>query len=153
MGIWGQEPPSHGFRSVCKWMKPILWLGCYGCIFHGTGNLVQLCKNVAIGVVGGCSTPQPSVVRHWNWQTLCATHQSMTAPSRHYSPRCPQPYTVNAIWLQQTAAQIYMSEWSQGCTLTHRIWAVAWSAPHLCPARRPVTALDCILLKDRNINL
>jgi len=56
---------------------------------------------------------------------------------------------------------------------SHRMWAeVSSSAPHLlykgmsdspircrcllmvlCPVRRPVTALDCILLKDRNLAL
>jgi hypothetical protein len=37
-GIWGREPPSQGFRSICKWVKPVLLLGCYGCFFNGTGN-------------------------------------------------------------------------------------------------------------------
>jgi hypothetical protein len=56
---------------------------------------------------------------------------------------------------------------------SHRVWAeVSSSAPHLlhswlsdspvrwrcllrvlCPVRRPVTALDCVLLKDRNLAL
>ena len=56
---------------------------------------------------------------------------------------------------------------------SQRMWAEVWSsAPHLlysglsdspirwrchlrvlCPARRPVTALDCVLLKDRNLAL
>jgi hypothetical protein len=33
MGIWGRWPPSQGFHSICKWMKPIFWLGCYGCTY------------------------------------------------------------------------------------------------------------------------
>src|SRR5215510_6315541 len=31
---------------------PIFLLGCYGCIFHGTGNSAQLCQN--FGISGGC---------------------------------------------------------------------------------------------------
>jgi hypothetical protein len=61
-----------------------------------------------------------------------------------------------------------MSEWSEG--LTHKIWIeVSSSVPHflqvglllspitykcllkvLCPVRRPITTLDCVLLKDNN---
>jgi hypothetical protein len=52
MGIWGRSPTSQGFHSICKWMKPIFWLGCYGCIFHGTGNSAQLCRNFGISGVG-----------------------------------------------------------------------------------------------------
>jgi hypothetical protein len=29
-------------------MKPLFRLGCYGCIFHGTGNSAQLCQNFEI---------------------------------------------------------------------------------------------------------
>ena len=40
-------------------------LGCYGCIFHGTGNSAQLCQNFGISG-GGVWTPQipPPPVRH-----------------------------------------------------------------------------------------
>jgi hypothetical protein len=34
-GIWGQQPPSQGFHTICKWVKPVFLLGCYGCICHG----------------------------------------------------------------------------------------------------------------------
>jgi hypothetical protein len=51
-------PPSQGFRSICKWVKPVFLLGCYGCIFHGTGNSAQLCQN--FGISGwGVNTPNP----------------------------------------------------------------------------------------------
>jgi hypothetical protein len=56
-GIWGRQPPSQGFRSICKWVKPVFWLGCYGCIFHGTGNSAQLCQNFGITGEGGVWTP------------------------------------------------------------------------------------------------
>jgi hypothetical protein len=39
--IWGRQPPSQWFRSICKWVKP-------GWIFHGTGNSAQLCQNFGI---------------------------------------------------------------------------------------------------------
>jgi hypothetical protein len=47
---------GEGFHSVCKWMKPVFWLGCYGCIFHGTGNSTQLCQN--FGISGWGWTPK-----------------------------------------------------------------------------------------------
>jgi hypothetical protein len=48
--IWRRQPPSQGFRSICKWMKRIFLLGSYGCIFHETGNSAQLCQNFVISV-------------------------------------------------------------------------------------------------------
>jgi hypothetical protein len=38
-------------------MKPIFLLGCYGCIFHGTGNSAQLWQN--FGISGGGVDPPP----------------------------------------------------------------------------------------------
>jgi hypothetical protein len=32
-GDLGAVPRSQGFRSICKWVKPVFLLGCYGCIF------------------------------------------------------------------------------------------------------------------------
>jgi hypothetical protein len=49
-GDLGAVAPSQGFHSICKRMKPIFWLGCYGCIFHGTGNSAQLCQSFGISV-------------------------------------------------------------------------------------------------------
>jgi hypothetical protein len=40
-------------------VNPIFLLGCYGCIFHGTGNLAQLCQN--LGMSGGVLTPQTPI--------------------------------------------------------------------------------------------
>jgi hypothetical protein len=57
-GIWGRQPPSQGFHSICKWVKPVFWLGCNGCIFHGTWNSAQLCQN--FGISGkGVEPPNP----------------------------------------------------------------------------------------------
>ena len=85
-------------------------------------------------------------------------------------PDGPQTYTLNALWLQG-GAQIRMCEWSRSFTLT--MWAeVSSFAPHLLhsglssspskwrcllsllrPVRKPVTALDWALFKDRNLAL
>jgi hypothetical protein len=61
-GILGRYPPSKGFHSICKWVKPVFWLGCCGCIFHGTGNSAQLCQNFRIS--WGDEPPKPPSVRH-----------------------------------------------------------------------------------------
>jgi hypothetical protein len=58
-----QPHTSHQFcvrvvHSICKWAKPVFWLGCYRCIFHGTGNLAQLFINFGISGGGGVWTPQ-----------------------------------------------------------------------------------------------
>jgi hypothetical protein len=47
-------------------MTPIFQLGCYGCIFHETGNSVQLFQNFGISGVGvGLNTTNPNpTVRH-----------------------------------------------------------------------------------------
>jgi hypothetical protein len=61
--VCGRKPPSQGFHSICKWVKPVLGFGCYGCIFPGTGNSAQLCQN--FGISGGGINPQtPPSVRH-----------------------------------------------------------------------------------------
>jgi hypothetical protein len=57
-GTWGRQPLSQGFHSICKWMQLAFWLGCYEYIFHGTGDLVELCQNFEIsGGGGGGQTP------------------------------------------------------------------------------------------------
>jgi hypothetical protein len=54
----GRENGDLGVVALRSWVpaqfarvKPVL-LGCYGCIFHGTGNSVQLCQNLGISGVG-----------------------------------------------------------------------------------------------------
>jgi hypothetical protein len=64
-GDLGTVPPSQGFRSNSKWVKPVFWLGCYGCIFHGTGNSVQLCQH--LGISGEGMNPQTPSVRRCFW--------------------------------------------------------------------------------------
>jgi hypothetical protein len=52
-GIWGRQPHSQGFHSICKWVKTVFWLGCYG-----TVNSAQLCQNFGISGGGG-ELPNP----------------------------------------------------------------------------------------------
>jgi hypothetical protein len=87
-------------------------------------------------------------------------------------PDSPQTLTLNILWVQEKETPVCMSEWSQGFILTQNVGWVSSSAPHLlhegllvspikwrcllkvvCPVRRPVTILDCILLKDRSLIL
>jgi hypothetical protein len=64
-------------------MKSVFLLGCYGCIFHGTGNLARLCHN--FGIPGGGVNPPPGtpllrtrscsvmmflVMMHYSWLVL-----------------------------------------------------------------------------------
>jgi hypothetical protein len=44
-------------KQLKKWVKAVFLLGCYGCIFHGTGNSARLCQN--FGISGGLNTPTP----------------------------------------------------------------------------------------------
>jgi hypothetical protein len=55
----GSPLVSQGFHSIWKWVKPILLLGCYRCIFHGTGNLARLCQNFRILGGGVFEPPLP----------------------------------------------------------------------------------------------
>jgi hypothetical protein len=82
------------------------------------------------------------------------------------------PLSLNIFWLQETGAQIHISEWGQSLTFTknvhrgflfHSTPPTQWTVQQpsrwkcllrvLCPVRRPVTALDWVLLKDRNLAL
>jgi hypothetical protein len=103
-------------------------------------------------------------VPHINlWEPCCFTKV----------PDSPQTYALNVLWLQEEGAQIRMSECEVKASHSQRMWAeVLSSAPYLlhsglsdsptrwkclfrllCPVERPVTALDCILLKDRSVAL
>jgi hypothetical protein len=75
----------------------------------------------------------------------------------------------NILWVQKEGTQMCMSEWSQGLTLTQNVdWGFLLRTTFptngvilnpitykcllkvLCPARRPITTLDCVVLKDNN---
>ena len=56
-------------------MKAVFLLGCYGCIFHGTGNSAQLCQNFGISGEGGLNTANPppryaTATTHLKWTAL-----------------------------------------------------------------------------------
>ena len=57
--LWGGHSWRGGLftKQLKKWVKAVLLLGCYGCIFHGTGNSAQLCQNFGISGGGGLNPP------------------------------------------------------------------------------------------------
>jgi hypothetical protein len=67
---WGSGG-VQGFRSICKWVKPVFLLGCYRCNFHGTGNSAQLCQNFGLSGGGGfkkfCSGQRAERMGIWGW--------------------------------------------------------------------------------------
>jgi hypothetical protein len=64
-GDLGAVAPSQGFPSICKWMTPVFLLGSYGCIFHGTGNSAQLCRNFGFSRGVGFEHPLPPYATGW----------------------------------------------------------------------------------------
>jgi hypothetical protein len=114
--------------------------------------------------LGHCSPVAPRLfVPRYNLREPC-----------HFTkfPDAPQTYALEVLWLQREKAQIHMLEQSQGFTSTKDVgggfilcftlstqWVVF--QPHLekcllrvlCPARKCVTTLDCILLKDMSLTL
>ena len=60
-------------KQLKKWVKAVFLFGCYGCIFHGTGNSAQLCQN--FGISGwGVWTPQPPPLGTplvWERESVC----------------------------------------------------------------------------------
>jgi hypothetical protein len=108
-----------------------------------------------------------------SWWTLCGPYRFMgTLFTLLNLQMAHRLIPLMSSGLQEGAAQIHMSEWRQSFH-SHRMWAkVSSSAPHLlhsglpnspsrwrcllralCPLRRPVTDLDCVLLEDRNLAL
>jgi hypothetical protein len=84
-----------------KWVNPVFLLGYYGCIFHGTGNLAQICQNFGISGAGVDRPVQPSlgtpltsrvgfyncIHTHRRSQTLCGLQ--LTRAQRSDSPCIP----------------------------------------------------------------
>jgi hypothetical protein len=86
-------------------------------------------------------------------------------------PDVPQPYTLNILWLQEKGAQVHILSEAKDSHSQRMCATVLSFAPHLqnglsdssirwrcllrvlCPVRRPATALDCVLWKDRNLAL
>jgi hypothetical protein len=61
---WGRQPPTQGFHSFSKWMKPVFWLGCYGCTYIPRnwefGSALAKLRNFG----GGVKLPNPRSVLH-----------------------------------------------------------------------------------------
>jgi hypothetical protein len=86
-------------------MKLIFWLGCYRCIFHGTGNLAQLWQNFGISRE---FEPPPSVPQWYNQCILLV----------------PSNTSYNAWYEHQTN-----TEWHQCCWRSN-LWG--WLQPCCC---------------------
>jgi hypothetical protein len=78
--------------TACKWVKPIFWLGCDVCIFHGTGNSTQLCWH--FGISGGFEPPtqyatarQVSISLPPFWLVCVPSHTVMTHLTLSFAPR------------------------------------------------------------------
>jgi hypothetical protein len=52
-GDLGAVAPYSEVPLIFKLVKSVFLLGCYRCIFHGTGNSGQLCQNFGISGGGG----------------------------------------------------------------------------------------------------
>ena len=69
-------------------MKAVFLLGCYGCIFHGTGNSAQLCQNFGISGRGGGGFEPPQTLPRY----ATVSHQvsrCVYAVSPYYVIRSP----------------------------------------------------------------
>jgi hypothetical protein len=63
-----ERGPSQGFRSICKWVKPVVLLGCYGCFLHGTGNSAQLFQ--IFGISEGLQRHKPRLGTPMPWHKI-----------------------------------------------------------------------------------
>jgi hypothetical protein len=115
-GDLGTVAPSQWFHSICKSMKPIFWLGCYGCKFHGTGNSAQLWQNFGISR-GGLKLPKYPSVPH----CFCSRSASFICPSLHGFQHA-EPYS--RIWHLFTHSIIHMK-------LTNNVmWIMSHNVAH-----------------------
>jgi hypothetical protein len=97
-GIRGRLLPSQRLRSFCKWVKTVLLIDCYWCIFHGTGNLAQLCQTFWISR-GGDKPPKP--LRYPTGRCTC--YGIMPGYILHFVDRAPwtigtEHNTVHCLW-------------------------------------------------------
>jgi len=112
------------------------------------------------------------IYRGLNKRALCAPHQFMGALLLCWSSRWPPDlYSWCPLAPRSSSPDTRLSE--AKASHSQRMWAeVSSSAPHLlhnglsdspirwrcllrvlCPVRKPLTALDCVLLKNRNLAL
>jgi hypothetical protein len=89
--------------SIHLYIYLFMYLFIYLFITIGFGTLWPRCSYTLI--------IEPSVPHINSWEPCYFTK----------FPDGPQPYTLNVLWLQQKAAQIHMSERSQGFTITQNM--------------------------------
>jgi hypothetical protein len=145
MGIWGRYPPSHGFHSICKWMKLIYWLCCYGCIFHGTGNSAQLWQY--FGMSGGFNKFS------WGQRAERMGIWRRYPPSHGFRSICKWMKLI--YWLSCYGC-IHGTGNSSQLWQNFGISGGGWTPPsvrHCKPSERPCAqpALFCELLPGRNV--
>jgi hypothetical protein len=99
-GSGGASSLVRGFHSIFKWVKPVFWLRCYGCVFHGTGNSAQLCQNFGISGWGGW-TPQSPLLRY-----ATADHKHTKAWVSLTSEITCESSTVHTVLKFQTCAVV-----------------------------------------------
>ena len=106
-------------KQLKKWVKAVFLLGCYGCIFHGTGNSAQLCQNFGISGGGGFEHPKAPLGTPLLTLYLYVTHTTgmpqlkkatlLCCPAlsiKQYgqvSCRCTPPSTASCRWWLPTA--------------------------------------------------
>jgi hypothetical protein len=97
-GSGGGSPLVRGSTQFSNEWNPYFVLGCYGCIFHGTGNLAQLCQNFEISGWVWTSPPQHPSVRHCDWLNKYIFNVACFNPifwgQRHIYTTCKIPVFV-----------------------------------------------------------
>jgi hypothetical protein len=155
---WGQRERESGDGSSLVrgsaqfvWVKPVFLLGCYECIFHGTGNSAQLCQNFRISGGGGrVLTPQtPPSVRHWSLVQLitrlslfvvnytnkasllsCYSHFSVFLSSFHYfrfSCEALAEHFPSDITISSTANLILFCNFLHSFSFIHHLYGFKFS--------------------------
>jgi hypothetical protein len=102
-------PYPRGYLSICKWVKLVFLLGCYGCIFHVTGDSVPLFPNFGISGAGGCWTPPldtPLVRRLFPPELIlgCSSDKNCKQCFRD-SESCPRVWAV--LWRRMAKGKGY----------------------------------------------
>jgi hypothetical protein len=134
-------------------MKPVFWLGCYGCIFHGTGNSAQLWQKFGIweGVWLNPPNPPPSVC-HWihtvtGWCNVLRQQSSLIRLITEYD---------RSIDMQQIIKHSYNNR-----NIIHHISAImsgrkevsVWEQTVICviKLKQKLVLLNDSILKDHNL--
>jgi hypothetical protein len=111
-------------------VKPVFLLGCYGCIFHGTGNSAQLCQN--FGILGeGFEHPISPLVCHciYSVHEICKSHAFVYLYGDKLEP-CVVPKvelcSLNILSVNGTDNYTV-------CQCPIQIWTPGTELLHICP--------------------